>query len=156
MKPYVSAAKPIDYYAIAIRLTGRSPLATSFLAVQTAGRKTGLKKTNTTTLRHKAKTCLKVEISEARAEAILHLFSEFGLGSIGKSYGEIYIQWNPRLDMFKLGEACSKLRQQWHAARKVEDVGKGKTVVCMLPSSSLAALTSTGLAKTLEIEILRK
>lgn len=155
MKPIVSPRKPIDYYAIAIRLTARSPLACSLIAVQTSGRKVGLKKTNATTLMHKARTCLKSEITNDQAEAILHFYSEYGLGSIGKSYGTLLIHWNLRLDMFKLGEACAQLRQQWHAARKVDEVGKGKTVVCMLPAGSLDALQSTGLAKTLEIELLK-
>lgn len=154
MKPVVSTVKPVDYDAIAIRVIGRSPLACALIAVQVTGRKTGLKKTNATTLMHKSKTRLNSEILQARAEAILHLYSEYGLGTVRKEYGVPVIHWNPRLNMFRLGEACRQLWKQWRAAKKVDEIGKGKTVVCMMPSGSLEALKSTGLAKTLEIELL--
>ncbi len=156
MKPVVSTIKPIDYDAIAIRVIERSLRACALIAVQIMGRKTGIKKTNATTLMHKSKTRLNSEITNYQAEAILAIYSEFGLGMVRRYYGVLEICWNPRLDMFRLGEACRQLWRQWQATKKVDEIGKGKTVVCMMPSGSLAALVATKMANTLEIELLAK
>lgn len=142
----------MDYHAIAIRLIGRSPLSAALIAVQTRGRKAGLRKTTATTLRQKSRARLNKLLSLRGAEAIIHLYSELGLGDVTKPFRTPVITWNPRLDMRSLGAACETLIQRWKATRKVAEIGKGPTVVCMLPQGSLDALKSSGLAALLEIE----
>ncbi len=146
----------IDYHALAIRLLSASPLACALLAVQTESRKIGLSKTSVKTLIHKAKELLGKRITLGTAEGILHIYSEHGIGAVATAFGTPEIHWNPSLDMKALGEACRDLRQRWRAVRNDEGIGRGKTVVCMLPSSSLKALQSTELAKLLEIELLKR
>jgi hypothetical protein len=58
--------------------------------------------------------------------------------------------------MFRLGEACRKLWRQWQATKKMDEIGRGKTVVCMMPAGSLAALGATKMAKTFEIKLLTR
>lgn len=146
-------SKPIDYHAIAIRLVGRSPLAASLVAVQLRGRKAGLRKTTLKTLQHKALSRLKFSLSQQKAEAIFHLYSELGIGSVAKEYRQPVVHWNPRLDMHCLGRACDELTHQAKSAQQIAAIGKGPTVVCLLPEGSLAVLKQVGLAQTLEIEL---
>jgi len=150
--PFLGPSKPFDYHAIAIHLVGRSPLAAALLAIHMRNRKTGIRRTSARTFRDKAKRVFRNPLPRHRVDSILQLYSEFGLGRTERRYGELNILWNSRTDIRVLGSCCDELWTACRAARKVEDIGKGITVVCMLPQASLDALQQTGLAKLLEIE----
>ena len=150
-----SIKKPIDYQAIAICIMGRSPLAATLIRVQVIGRKVRLGKTTRLTLVHKAKRFFNKAITNSEADAFMHFYSEMGLGYVAYEYGTPVLIWNPRLKLHLLGEHLATLRRGMIATREIEVIGKGPTVVCMLPKGSLNALMRTGLAKKLEIELLR-
>jgi hypothetical protein len=149
------ATSRIDYEAIANRIESSSGHAAYFLHLQAVGRKVGVRTTTIRTVVDKLKG-KNAAVSLAHAGRILCLFSELGLGTVIRRSHALVIRWNPRLDVIALGFCLAERARQRRVLYEVAAVSKGRMLVCMMPSGSFDALVATGLARRLEIELLRK
>lgn len=144
----------IDYEAIANQLEARSAVGAYFLRIHTRGRKVGMRRTTWLTVRDKVASRMPA-IDQSKAERVLHIFSELGLGRVLTRYSRQEIEWNPSLDIRRLGRCLMERSRQRKRLKEIEHLRKGPSVVCLMPSGSFDALLATGLAATMEIERLK-
>lgn len=84
---------PVNYSAIAHQIQSRSPLAARFLRIHMRYRKVGVKQTKSRTVMDKLKAN-NIMVSSQTADSLLHVLSEFGLGTVGAKWGRLLIKWN--------------------------------------------------------------
>ena len=140
----------VDYDALANCLESRCTHATTFLRIHLLERKTGVNMTSLRTLYDKLAANY-TPVTPDRAERILQLYSELGLGTLGKRYNRPMIQWNPEIDLAKLAHCLDSRAHAVSVIRKMQPIDKGEDTTCYIPAGSYAALMATGLGQCLGI-----